>query len=145
MTAFTSVSVVFVVERNASSDAKRMWRGYGVMFGEDDWLVVKNHKTKVAKKVHCAQVFTDIKLAAKALKGQKFYSVHHDGSLHSAIGFVGSDKQFYEFTSWGLNQLSRGFLSRKEALPYARKKTRAALAIARREVRQYERQLAKLK
>jgi len=138
-----NVSIVYVIDRQATGE-KRMWKGYGVQFGDDDWLIFKDHKTKVAKKVSRVQVFTDVKAAARALKGQKFYSVHHDGSLHSTIGFIGSNNQFYEFTSWGVNQLSRGFATRKEALPYARKKTRHELARLRRNVRQYERQLARL-
>jgi hypothetical protein len=139
----TNVAIVYVIDRNAS-DAKRMWKGYGVKFGDDDWLIVKDHKTKVAKKVQQAQVFTDLLSATQALKGQKIYSVHHDGSLHHTIGFIGSDNQFYEFTSWGITQLSHGFIHRTNCLSIARKKTRATLAIRRREVRKYERQLAGL-
>lgn len=143
-TAKSDTSVVFVVDRNTTDAKKRMWRGYGVQFDEEFYLVVKDHKTKVAKKVNRAQVFTDLKAASRALKGQKMYTVHHDGRLRCTSGFVGSDDQFYEFTFWGLNQLSRGFMTRKEALPYARKKARSTLAMHRRLVRCYERLLAKL-
>lgn len=141
--AKSNVQVVFVIDQTAANE-KRMWRGYAVQFDDDNYLVVKDHKTKIAKKVQRCQVFTDLKAASKSLKGQKLYSVHHDGSLHHTIGFIGSDRQFYEFTSWGIIQLSRGFATRSGALSIARKKTRDALAIARREVKAYERQLARL-
>jgi hypothetical protein len=138
-----NVSIVYVIDREATGE-KRMWKGYGVKFGDDGWLIVKDHKSKVAKKVVRAQVFDSAQAAASALKGQKIYSVHYDGSLHSTMGFVGSDNQFYEFTSWGAKQLSHGFLTRQEALPFARKKLRHELSGLRREMRKCERQLARL-
>jgi hypothetical protein len=140
----TYPTVVFVIDRNTSDNTKRMWRGYGVQFGDDEYLVVKDHKTKIAYKVVRAQVFSEYQAAARALKGTRIYFVHHDGEIHSALGFVGSDGQFYEFSTWGVIDHSHGFLTRKEALPYARKKARSALAAQLRTVREYERLLAKL-